>query len=80
MNSARSSTVPPQGAIPPAVVATSDPLDLIWGCAEIGRVIGKSAKAVFYMCEAGELPVKQVGRRWVASRRKLQEHFEDLGE
>jgi len=65
--------------MPPDNDAGPDPLDLIWGCAAIGAFIGKSPKATYYMCDAGELPgVKQVGSRWVASRRKLQEHFEGV--
>lgn len=80
MNSARSSTALPSAAIPPTGPNDADPLDLIWGCAGIGEYIGKSPKAAFYMCETGKLPgVKQIGRQWVASRRKLREHFEGAG-
>lgn len=76
MNSAANITAEGVAAMPSHQETDFDSLDLIWGCAAIGRVIGKTAKATYYMCEAGELPVKQIGSRWVASRRKLQEHFE----
>jgi hypothetical protein len=45
--------------------------DLLWGAEAIGNAIGRSPRATFYMLEAGLLPAKRVGRRWVASKRKL---------
>lgn len=79
MNSAASSTALSSPSIPPTTTQT-DPLDLIWGFASIGEYIGKPPKAAYNMCVSGELPgVKQIGKRWVASRRKLREHFEGTG-
>jgi hypothetical protein len=45
--------------------------DLLWGAEAIGAAIGRSPRAAFHMLEAGLLPAKRVGRRWVASREKL---------
>ena len=52
-------------------------LDLLWGAKSIARVLGVTDRAVFHMLAKGEIPsAKQVGQRWVASRKKLREHFE----
>lgn len=54
-------------------------LDLVWGCKAIAAVIGRTERATFHMLESGDLPVaRQVGSRWVASRRKLVEYFEQV--
>jgi hypothetical protein len=55
-----------------------DELDLIWGCEGIAKAIGKSARATFHILEQNQIPAKKVGRQWVASRRKLREHFEGV--
>ena len=52
-----------------------EPLDLVWGAAAIAKVIGQTTRATYHMLEAGELPARQVGRRWVASRRNLETFF-----
>ncbi len=52
-----------------------EPLDLVWGAAAIARVIGQTTRATYHMLEAGELPARQVGRRWVASRKDLEQFF-----
>jgi hypothetical protein len=44
---------------------------VVWGAAEIARVIGRSERQVFHMLEAGLLPARLVGRRWVTTREKL---------
>lgn len=46
-------------------------LDLIWGAEDIGKIIGRSTRAVFDMLEKGELPAKKVNGRWVIARSKL---------
>ncbi len=51
-------------------------LDLVWGAKAIAKILGVTDRAVFHMLAKGELPARQVGQRWVASRRKLVEHFE----
>lgn len=55
--------------------STHDPLDLVWGAAAIAKVIGQTTRATYHILEAGDLPARQVGRRWVASRRNLETFF-----
>ncbi|MGO6724935.1 DNA-binding protein [Rhizobium ruizarguesonis] len=50
-------------------------LDLIWGAEDIGKVIGRSARATFDMLDKGELPAKKVNGRWVVARSKLIAFF-----
>jgi len=51
-------------------------LDLVWGVAEIGNLIGRNYRQTYHMIQQGRLPmVKQVGERYVASRQKLIEFF-----
>ncbi|MBC2773697.1 hypothetical protein H6M51_12555 [Rhizobium sp. AQ_MP] len=51
-------------------------LDLIWGVGAIGKEIGRSYQATYHMIQAGHLPpVRQVGQRYVASRKALIEFF-----
>lgn len=57
--------------------ALVDDLDLIWGAEEIAKAMGRTTRATFHMLESGEItPAKQIGRRWVVSRRRLREFFE----
>ena len=46
-----------------------------YGVPNIGKEIKQSARQTFHMLEAGHLPEKKVGSRWVADRRKLREFF-----
>ena len=51
-------------------------LDLIWGVAEIAKLLGRTERQTYHMIQSGHLPmVKQVGERYVASRRKLIDFF-----
>ena len=59
------------------VKESAQPLDLVWGAAAIAAVIGRNERQVFGMLEAGQLPAKKVGGRWVASRKNLQKAFEE---
>lgn len=56
-------------------VADHEPLDLVWGAVAIAKVIGQTTRATYHMLDAGELPARQVGRRWVASRKELVTFF-----
>lgn len=57
-------------------VAESSSLDLVWGVAEIAKVIGRTERQTYHMISSGLLPVvKQVGQRYVASRQKLLSFF-----
>lgn len=54
----------------------ADALDLIWGINEIGKLIGRNYQQTYHMVRSGKLPmVKQVGERYVASRKKLIAFF-----
>ncbi|WP_165779363.1 DNA-binding protein [Rhizobium hidalgonense] len=53
----------------------SSSMDLVWGAAEIAKLIGRSPRATFHMLDGGELPAKKVGGRWVAERGKLIAFF-----
>jgi excisionase family DNA binding protein len=56
-------------------ISTHD-LDLIWGVAEIAKLIGRTERQTYHMIQSGHLPaVKQVGERYVASRQKLIAFF-----
>ncbi|APO74587.1 hypothetical protein AM571_CH01766 [Rhizobium etli 8C-3] len=55
--------------------STTGSMDLIWGAAEIAKLIGRSPRATFHMLDTGELPAKKVGGRWVAERNKLLAFF-----
>lgn len=52
-------------------------LDLIWGAKALAKVLGVTERQAFHMLEAGDLPgAKQIGRRWVVSRKALERFFE----
>ncbi len=54
---------------------TENSLDLVWGAAAIGKIIGRSDRATFGMLESGELPAKKVKGRWVVERTQLIQFF-----
>ncbi|WSH22782.1 DNA-binding protein [Rhizobium ruizarguesonis] len=56
---------------------SAPPLELVWGAANIAKLIGRSQRATFHMLDSGELPAKKVGNRWVAERGKLVAFFMD---
>ncbi len=53
----------------------SENLDLIWGAKAIAKALGVTERACYHMLEAGALPARQVGSRWVASRKALEAFF-----
>ncbi|MCD1265514.1 hypothetical protein B5M44_20775 [Shinella sumterensis] len=58
------------------MVEQKENLDLIWGVGPIGREIGRTYQQTYHMIQAGHLPpVRQVGQRYVASRKALIEFF-----
>lgn len=54
---------------------TKEAPDLLWGAEEISKVIGRTVTQTQYLLRTGKLPAKQVGERWVASRKKLIAFF-----
>ena len=55
-----------------------DALDIVWGAEEIAKIIGRTPRQTFGLLDNGQLPAKKVGGRWVASRKKLREFFEEV--
>lgn len=53
-------------------------LDLVWGAKKIAQVIGCTERATFHMLERREIPARQVGQRWVASRKALEAFFAEV--
>ena len=54
-----------------------EPMDLLWGAAEIARVINRTPKQVFHMLESGHIPpARKRAGKWVVSERQLREFFE----
>lgn len=56
----------------------TEALDLVWGCKAIAKVIGRTERATYHMLETGDLPSRQVGNRWVASRKALEAFFAEV--
>ena len=61
--------------MPNELETTTGSINLVWGAAEIAKLIGRSQRATFHMLDSGELPAKKVGGRWVAERGKLIAFF-----
>lgn len=57
------------------IVSEASSIDLVWGAENIGKEINQKARQTFHMLEAGLLPAKKVGKRWVAERGKLRTFF-----
>ncbi|WP_102960229.1 helix-turn-helix domain-containing protein [Mangrovicella endophytica] len=51
------------------------PLDLVWGIKSIAKLIGRTERQTYGMCDAGQLPARRVGQRWVAERSALARFF-----
>ncbi|MEF2071917.1 helix-turn-helix domain-containing protein [Consotaella aegiceratis] len=56
---------------------TDDPLNLVWGIKAIAKIIGRTERQTYAMCDAGHLPARRVGQRWVAKREALERFFEE---
>jgi hypothetical protein len=50
--------------------------ELVWGAAEIGKVINRSPRQTFHLLESGLIPgARKLGGQWVASKRVLLRPF-----
>lgn len=58
--------------------ASDEDLKPIWGAEDIGKVINRSTRQTFALLEAGELPAKKIGGRWVSTKQKLRRLFEEI--
>lgn len=52
-------------------------LDLVWGVDAIAKMIGRTPRQTFHMCQSGLLPAKKVGGRWVTKREAVERFFEE---
>ena len=69
-----------QKKMPPTNTATDangqgEPLGLIWGASEIGRVCNLNPRQAFHALETKAILGRKVGGRWVAERGQLREFF-----
>jgi len=60
------------------MTTTTETFDLVWGVSAIAKMIGRTEAATYHMCAKGELPVKQIGRRYVAKREALERFFDEV--
>jgi hypothetical protein len=51
--------------------ATTDDDELVWGAANIGKVINRDPRQVFHLAAIRAIPVEHVGGRLVARKSKL---------
>jgi len=58
-----------EGASPAGPTLSTD--DIVWEVQNIAKIIGRTERQTYHMLISGHLPAKQIGDRWVASRRKL---------
>jgi hypothetical protein len=54
------------------------PEDRLDGVAAIAEFIGEPPRRTNYLLERGILPAGKLGTRWVASKRRLTEHYTAL--
>jgi hypothetical protein len=52
-----------------------DPNDILWGAVAIGRAIGVDRRRAYFLLEHQKIPARQIGRSWVASRRRLYKYI-----
>jgi hypothetical protein len=63
----------PKGSQEPPHQADDDAADVIvWGCAAIARVIGRTERQTHHLCAKGYLPVAKTGGRYSGSVRRLR--------
>ena len=54
----------------------TEPLGLIWGARDIGRIINRNERVAYALLEENHIPfAKKVGGRWCVPLVKLREHF-----
>jgi hypothetical protein len=45
--------------------------DIVWGAADIGKVVNLPPRKAFYSLEKGYPPGRKVGRIWISTRKAL---------
>jgi hypothetical protein len=53
-------------------------MNLVWGAGAIAEAIGTTPRKTFHLLEAGHIPAKKVGNRWVADRKALSDFFRTI--
>jgi hypothetical protein len=49
--------------------------DILWGAQNIAKEIDRTERQTFHLLETGQLPARNVGNRWCATRTRLREFF-----
>jgi hypothetical protein len=52
--------------------------DLIRGARAIAAELNETERRTQYLLETGQIPAGKSGRVWIASRRRLREHYQAL--
>jgi hypothetical protein len=52
--------------------------DILTGVPEIARFTGEPERRARYLLERGILPGGQMGSIWIASKKKLREHYDRI--
>ena len=52
--------------------------DTLWGAEKIAEFLGINKRQALWKLENGLVPAGKTGRIWVASKRKLIEHFSNV--
>ncbi|WEX77986.1 DNA-binding protein [Sinorhizobium numidicum] len=54
---------------------TEKEASLVWGADRIATEINRTRRQTFALLEAGHIPARKVGGRWVADREELRAFF-----
>ena len=57
-------------------IPKKDSPGLLWGAAAIATYLGISEAKAFHLLEAGHIPARKVGGRWVSRAAKLDAHID----
>ena len=52
--------------------------DILWGAEKIAEFLGINKRQALWKLENGLIPAGKNGRVWVASKRKLTQHFSNV--
>ena len=52
--------------------------DMLWGAESIAEFLGINKRQALWKLENGLIPAGKNGRVWIASKRKLIEHFSNV--
>jgi hypothetical protein len=63
-------------AAPPTENSLAD--DILRGVPAIAEFIGEEVRAVYHLCARGYIPCGKQGDRWIASKTRLRQHYEEL--